>query len=387
MPSQDEQDYFDELKEWSERKLNLIKEYLASATKILGSINKVYYVDGFAGRGTYGKSGEPQTPGSPVQAAELAYQYEQDAKSYVFECINVEEKLEYFEGLEVATQPYRHLVTNIYGVFSQHVDHILNKVGSNPVVCFLDPFGVEGLDWVALQKMIRRPGKTDFWIRFDTDAVRRREGWYKNLPDQYAISQYQVLLRTYGFTDADQLHNKLNVGLTPEERKLTALHLYMDRLRDEIKKVSRKGYVESYRIGSLQEGTKYHLIFASSNKKGFTLASNIVYKIEEDYQMDIERYNESIQPSMFGVFGMRPSPEEIKEVKVKSLKEDIWTICKGQTLTRGDIHAKVLENGPWFGIVKGPHFTEALKALIQDGRIKGDPRPVSDDKTIFNFNS
>jgi len=51
--SQDSDNFFQEQKDWSKRKLSIIQLYLAGFTKILGSSNIqswVYYVDGFAGK-------------------------------------------------------------------------------------------------------------------------------------------------------------------------------------------------------------------------------------------------------------------------------------------------------------------------------------------------
>ncbi|HEX6607100.1 MAG TPA: hypothetical protein VF276_09330, partial [Chloroflexia bacterium] len=49
-------EFFSEVKDWSKRKHQILDMYLASASKILGSRWKtVVYLDGFAGRGTYGE--------------------------------------------------------------------------------------------------------------------------------------------------------------------------------------------------------------------------------------------------------------------------------------------------------------------------------------------
>ena len=68
------EEFFSELKEWSARKLNIIKKYVEGFSKILGRRSKeIYYIDGFAGRGIYDK-GEK---GSPVLAAEASLAYQQ----------------------------------------------------------------------------------------------------------------------------------------------------------------------------------------------------------------------------------------------------------------------------------------------------------------------
>ncbi|MEN6393865.1 MAG: three-Cys-motif partner protein TcmP, partial [Anaerolineaceae bacterium] len=73
--------YFDEQKDWSKRKLDIVQKYLAGFAKILGSTTSqpcVYYVDGFAGKGIY----DDGAKGSPVLAAELAQDYRDNLKKY-----------------------------------------------------------------------------------------------------------------------------------------------------------------------------------------------------------------------------------------------------------------------------------------------------------------
>src|SRR6266487_3102223 len=108
-PSQE--DFFDKMHEWSDRKLKLLKAYVEPAAKILGRINRIYYVDGFAGRGTY----RDGSIGSPIRIAELAQQFEREGKSYSFRCINVEENAEYFANLQKETAKFGSLVQNLHG--------------------------------------------------------------------------------------------------------------------------------------------------------------------------------------------------------------------------------------------------------------------------------
>src|SRR6266496_2852664 len=175
MPQPDQEDFFDTLHEWSERKLKLLKNYVEAADKILGSINQIYYVDGFAGRGTYRDGGI----GSPIRIAELAQQYEREGKSYSFKCINVEENAEYFANLQKETAKFGSLVQNLHGRFADNLDQILRVIGNQPAIFFLDPFGIKGIDWSAVRKIINRKAKTDLWIRFDHIELRRLDGNYE----------------------------------------------------------------------------------------------------------------------------------------------------------------------------------------------------------------
>src|SRR6266566_3476759 len=105
MTSSNKADYFDEMHEWSERKLQLLQAYVDSAVKILGSINRVYYIDG---------------------------------KSYVLKCINVEEDDEHFANLQEETARFGKTVQNFHGRFNDNLAAILKVIGSQPSIFFLD---------------------------------------------------------------------------------------------------------------------------------------------------------------------------------------------------------------------------------------------------------
>src|SRR5438309_698758 len=121
-------DFFDDLKDWSERKLQLLENYVEAASKIMGSGNmrEVYYVDGFAGEGIY----EDGAKGSPVRIAELAQRYKNEAKPYSLMCINIEENKKRFTNLQTATTQFGNLVTNLQGTFIENVGNILKILGN-----------------------------------------------------------------------------------------------------------------------------------------------------------------------------------------------------------------------------------------------------------------
>ena len=237
-------DFFDEPKEWSNRKINLIEKYLDGAARILGK-SGVYSVDGFAGCGFY----RDGTKGSPVRIAELAKQCASDARRYSLRCINVEEDNANFQDLQRATAPFGDLVSNIHGRFGDNADHILRLIGDKAVILFLDPFGVKGIPWRVIQKLVARNPPTDLWIRFDDTMVQRLDGFHgKMSPD--AAGKYQLLAETYGIEDKMQLHELLRQS--PMDNATPALQLYLQRLRNEIGKTrGRQGYAGAYRIRSL----------------------------------------------------------------------------------------------------------------------------------------
>src|SRR5690242_18788304 len=133
MAQQTSKEFFEELKDWSQRKHQILDMYLSSASKILGSTwSMVYYIDGFAGRGTYGE-GTTFSKGSPLKAAEKAQEYRTQGKRYSLRCINVEKDDEHFAQLQAVTASFGDLVTNLSGSFVDNVKRILQIVQDQAV--------------------------------------------------------------------------------------------------------------------------------------------------------------------------------------------------------------------------------------------------------------
>jgi len=370
-------DYFQELKEWSKRKLELIDKYLESAVRIMGSIDTVHYVDGFAGPGHYGDGGT----GSPVRALELAQRLQREGKSYRLKCINVEENSEHFANLVQATAAASDIVTNISGEFNDHIDDILRRIGTKPAVFFLDPFGVEGIDWAKLVKIIRREGQTDLWMRLDVSYVRRLDGFYDSLaPD--APAKFRLLQRAYGVDDRDELHERLS-GPNEESRIRSAIILYMSRLRNEFANAKGNAYVGGYPIKTIDGQVKYYLLLAGAHPKAGVLASDIVYSVEHSYQRDVEEYRAKLtqQLNMFDHFD--PSQAEIDDKKALELAESLWNACQDETMTRLAARASVWQE--WFGRVSKRHATAALRHLHSKGKVRVRQGSLGDDDAVIIF--
>ena len=126
-------DFFSDIKEWSSRKLNIIKKYVDGFSRILGSkAREIYYIDGFAGRGIY-DNGEK---GSPVLAAELAQEFRFQQRSYTLRCVNVEKYKNNYNNLCAETQRFGNLVRNFEGSFEDNLDKVLFTTGNTPAIFF-----------------------------------------------------------------------------------------------------------------------------------------------------------------------------------------------------------------------------------------------------------
>ena len=379
MPSESSADFFNELKEWSERKLRLLEKYVEPAARILGSSHGlVYYVDGFAGRGVY--DDKAQTKGSPVRIAQLAEKFERENRSYQLNCINVEPNPENFQNLVSSTEAFGDKVQNLFGSFGENTEAIQQRIGTHPAVCFLDPFGVKGIDLTAIEKIVSRKAPTDLWIRFDPGTIRRLDGFFDDGQSQRK-KQFSILPGVYGVDDWRSLHDRLS-GLTAEDRLNNALNLYREQLVNLYGRAKGGGYVGSYAIRTLTGQVKYHLVFATAHPRGILLASEIICDVEESYQIEVQEFKDS-RTHQKDMFATQPSGEEIFATKVDRLQTDIWKAARGKELSHDQIYLSIL--GRWFGRIKGKHLNAALNSMKDTGQITHADGPTSHYQTKFQF--
>lgn len=377
--------YFDEQKDWSKRKLDIVQKYLAGFTKILGSSTSqpcVYYVDGFAGKGIY----DDGAKGSPVLAAELAQDYRDNLKKYKLNCINVEENTENFQNLKLSTTQFQGTVENFNNTFSSQIPTILNNIGNCPAFFFIDPFGVSGADWSDMVKILQRSAPTDLWLRFDHKTVRRLSGFFES-GSQGADSKIQRLLKLYGVQRPDNLFQKLD-GNSPEERIGNAVRYYIERLETELKTIKKFGYSAGFPIVSLEGQNKYHLVFAASHKKAVILASETVYSVERNRPKETQEYQQKKTGQLF-LFNLDPSEEELSKFKAEELALEIWLLCSGKQLDRSEIYLQLLTEykDKWFGCFSSAQLNMALSIMETETnpRITKRTGPISQDKTKFLF--
>lgn len=383
--AQDSNNFFEEQKDWSKRKLAIVQQYLAGFTKILGSSTTqscVYYVDGFAGKGIY----DDGSKGSPVLAAELSQEYLNQHKKYKLNCINVEADNENFQNLEKSTMQFQGIVENLNGTFSSQIPTILQNIEKCPVFFFIDPFGVSGANWSDMVKILHRAAPTDLWLRLDHKTVRRLSGFFE-LGSRGADSKVQRLLDLYGVQQADNLFQKLD-GNTPEERIVNAVNYYVERLESELKLMKKFGYSAGIPIISLEGQNKYHLVFAASHPKAVILASETVYSAERNRRQEMQEYQQKKTGQPF-LFNLNPSEEEISTFRAEELANDIWRLCTGNQLSRSDIYIKLLKEDKkkWFGRFSSAHLNLALSNMESETnpRITQRTGAISQEKTIFKF--
>jgi three-Cys-motif partner protein len=377
--------FFKEQKDWSKRKLAIISAYLEGFVKILGSSTNhscVYFVDGFAGKGTY----DDMSKGSPILAAELAQKYLDLNKKYKLNCINVESDEENFRNLEIATNQYQNIVENLKGTFSTNISSILNSIGNCPAFFFIDPFGVSGADWIDMLKIIHRQAPTDLWLRFDHKTVRRLSGFFES-GSRGANSKVQRLLKLYGVQRVDNLFQRLD-GNTREERIENAVNYYIERLEIEYQNGKNFGYSAAFPIISLEGQNKYYLVFAAAHSKAVFLANETVYSVERNRPQEMQEYQQKKTGQLF-LFPSEINDEEIRKFLAEELAVDIWQLCKDKVLVKKELYMMLLKdsNKKRFGHFTNSHLNLALSIMESENnpRLTQRTGPISQDNSILKF--
>jgi hypothetical protein len=162
------------------------------------------------------------------------------------------------------------------------------------------------------------------------------------------------------------------------------LSLYLEQLASEFSHRKGKGFAAAYPVRSISGLRKYHLVFSASHPKAAVLASDIIFNTEESYKREVKEFEEDKSKQPF-LFSIEPTPEEIFDAKVQRLKEEIWTLSRGKTISRIDIHTQLFEK--WFGKMSRRHITAALQELVSDGRITKVDGQISNDYSKFTFRS
>lgn len=370
--------FFDTLREWSRWKHEVLRRYLPKFAGILGSwYGVIWYVDGFAGAGTYGE--EARVPGSPLIGAGLAETVATLRRRYRLQCINVEPT--HFRALERATANYQPpLLRNLEGTFRQHLPTILGLTGDDPALFFLDPFGYEGMEWDVLQAVARRTrrAKTELLINFNAPEIYRKAGWLHS-PEPNAPAFVRSLNELFG-TDGWQPISLSCGSQTTCQEELTLL--YMTRAATLF-----RGFGAAYPVRTVEGQLKYYLVYLTQHQRGCRAMTDVLYRVEHEYQewsaQERERFDFTY--SMDDFLASPPQLQERQAQLVGDLANDIYQLGAGRgTMTFGELQ-DYLCSGKWFGRALEKHFRAACKNLIHQGKIARDKDTAIEEATRLRF--
>lgn len=270
--------HFDDYREQTRVKHFLLEQYLPAYYTALSSGFRAFaYIDGFAGRGYYtSRSTGAREPGSPIRTLQLlASKSAFGPRVYT---LFVETREHFFEDLQTAIAEFDPRSKGLLapsvsqGAFSKSVppwcDTLSARLGSlPPTFMFVDPCGVDDVDFSTIASVLKRPG-CEVFVFFNSSALRRIIG-----ADEGKASS-PTLIRFFGSQAAvTRLYASLDNLETPEQRDDACLDVY----RNELRAATKAEYLLPFRIESeYREDTSHYLVHVTKNALGFKIMKHVM---------------------------------------------------------------------------------------------------------------
>lgn len=143
----------------------------------------MWLIDGYAGPGRYAADGTgEQVKGSPIVALELARVQRSFTPPRDVRCAFIEAKKVHVGELAHNVQPFKSqgLYADIYhGSVADHLPVVWSKVGGNPALTFIDPFGVSAVSKEQMTRTLlakNRKMPSEVLVNINVEAISRHGG-------------------------------------------------------------------------------------------------------------------------------------------------------------------------------------------------------------------
>ncbi len=140
--------HFEEFQGHTLLKHLILRKYVGAwAAKLRRFAGEVWFIDAFAGEG----KDRTDNPGSPLIAAQLAEPFESDRQG-VMRILAIEKDPERCDRLEENLRKYTDAkIAHVRcGTLEERIDRVMDHIGAKPALFFLDPFGIEGCEFLKL---------------------------------------------------------------------------------------------------------------------------------------------------------------------------------------------------------------------------------------------
>lgn len=370
-------DFFSDPKHASLAKITILRKYLKPFTYKLGSRppRRVWLVDGFAGQGIYNPDeGGRAEDGSPAASAKLARELELSHVTQQLRTINVEADRDTFVKLIGNLAPYKHLCVNINETFADALEQILDRIGKDPALFFLDPFGVSGIEMHLLDRIRERAGrKTELLIHFSDRSVLRMAGHLddneqrKEVGRKAADAKVARLDKMIGSPMWQSIWR--NKSLSTDQQIDEIAQLYASVLRER-----GYDYVHEIRMrDDYPDRPKYRLVFCTRSPHGVELMSHFAC----DYERELfERHHD-------GSFDVLWNEDRIRTA-LAFVRDEILAlgISRGSMTRQQVVHELVPKH---FGEFTSAEYHEAIRKLVDLGAIDRSSRKGIKDNERLTF--
>lgn len=349
-------------------KHGILRSYLPTFTTIVGKLapeHRVFYLDGYAGRGAY----EDGTPGSPALAADTARHLVANRRQLT--CLYVERERTEFLRLASLLQSVDHDHREYLGTVERHLPEILRLTEGHPLFAFFDPYGM-CLPFDRLRSVLERarryPGvsgrcPTEVLINFSVPGVRRNAGHLlsESTDPTYAKARAKIIERMDAFLGGDWWREVWQAAGNDGEGVERVLDGFLDRI------AMLPGNWVGWRVpvSDRWEGPlDYHLVFLTQHRDGLWLFNNSVSTAMEKYFDFCHRDQLSLNPI-----------ESRALAWIDRIEGNISSLVgRGQPFVLGDRVFEIYEGVA--GHARETHVRAALERLHAQGAIATTPKGV-----------
>jgi three-Cys-motif partner protein len=278
MPQTD-REHFESYRAQTRAKHIILEKYIYAYFSILkGTEDRLVYIDGFAGRGTYTADNGSMVPGSPLRALEKLSSNPNVAKKV--HTLFIERDQELFAHLKMAVDSYCAQNSQIQkpqlanGAFSVVMTAMMNKYQRDgraiaPMFVFVDPCGVDGVDFSVIERLLRSQRKCEIFLFFNIEGVRRILGLKENMGE--------TLARLLGSSArAAELAQIVASATTSGEREEAIIRYYEDLLRNQ----TPGRFVASFRVEKEERRiTSHYLVHVAQHPRGFAIMKDVMWSV------------------------------------------------------------------------------------------------------------
>ena len=268
---------FDEIGEWTRRKLDLIEEYAAPYADIMSSRKfKYYYIDAFCGAGVHvAKKTNVRVDGSPLRVMKIKRPY--TGYYFIDRDGNKTRRLKILcetrykdRNAKVLTGDCNQILEGLLPLFSYDKYERL--------LCLLDPYGMH-LDWRLMEKM-GDMGIVDLVLNFPIMDMNRN-ALLKRL-EEAPLWGKESFTRFWGdesWVDFAYYQQGTLSGGAPSLVKRKRNQDIAEEFGSRLRSVAKFKYVSSPVVMKNSGGaTLYYLFFASQNPTAYRIAMHLLKK-------------------------------------------------------------------------------------------------------------
>lgn len=314
--------FFEESREPSQVKARIVEKYFSAwADVIIGDgnkINKIGYVDFFAGPGKY----EDEAKSTPLLVLEKAIDSKKirDRLVSVFNDANpdftknLEDAIKLIPGIDTLKNEPK--VENLEMGEEEIAVQILDHVKGIPSLYFVDPWGYKGLSLQLISSAVKNWG-CDCIFFFNYNRI--------NIDINNPLVKDRIN-SIFGIERTEKLRRIIN-GMNPSDRELTIIEEICQAVRAECGQ-----YVLPFCFKK-EDGKRssHHLIFVTKDKTGYKIMKEIMAKESSDTDQGVPsfEYNTATEKQLL-LFGYTRPLDDLAEMLLEAFA--------GRTLTRRQIY-------------------------------------------------